>query len=201
MTWLNRGWLHGSVGLVLIGVAVAACSGSDTDVVSNDVQATAPSLSAASATPTDGTTALLDAIAEQHMITLNIALTDSGFDPAWIFIPEGRQVQLVFRNRGATEYHYRVVGLEPTNLLWINVPEDELEEGVTDDEHASHHSSEFVPWRATSRTGIKPTGDEVHAYVSRGGGRDVVRFIAPQIGTYSVIDPLHPEFTGELTVY
>ena len=58
-----------------------------------------------------------------------------------------------------------------------------------------------MAWRATSASGIKRTGDEVHAYVSSGGDRDVVRLAAPRIGAYSVVDPLHPEFTGELTVY
>ncbi|MDA1258414.1 MAG: hypothetical protein O3C10_11335 [Chloroflexi bacterium] len=201
MIWLRRGWLRILVGLVPLGLILAACSGSEATAVSDDVQEPAPISSDVDTAITDGTAALLSAIADQRTVTINIALTDTGFDPAWVFVPEGREVQLVFRNRGETEYHYRVVGLEPENLLWINVPEDVAEEGVTDDEHDAHHASEFVPWRATSRAGIKPTGDEVHAYVSSGGNRDVVRFVAPAIGTYSVVDPLHPEFTGELTVY
>ena len=140
--------------------------------------------------------------AEAYTLTLNILLTETGFDPPEIFVPAGREVQIVLRSRSRTELHYKVEGLTPSDVLWLSTPEDEAEreEGVSDDDHDFHHSSEFVPWRAESNAGIKPTGDEVHGYTWL-GTRDVVRFIAPDIGTYSIVDPLHPEFSGQITVY
>ena len=187
--------------LGLAGLAVLSCSSADAETPVTNEPVIAVTTEPVTAVISDGTAALLDAISEEHMVTINIALTDKGFDPPWIFVPEGELVQLVLRNRGSSEIHYKVEGMIPSELLWINVPKDEIEVGVTDDEHESHHSSEFVRWRATSTAGIKPTGEQVHAYVSRGGDRDVVRFVAPLIGTYPVIDPLHPEFSGEITVY
>jgi hypothetical protein len=199
----KRNAIWALISLALIGLIANACSGEtvvDAEQGLTEVQIV-ETPDPVDAVISDGTAALLDAISEQHMVTINVALTDDGYDPPWIFVPEGELVQLVLRNRGSSEIHYKVEGMVPSELLWINVAQDEIEVGVTDDEHESHHSSEFVRWRATSTSGIKPTGEQVHAYVSRGGDRDVVRFIAPKIGTYSVIDPLHPEFNGEITVY
>ena len=139
-------------------------------------------------------------------LTINVDITEAGYQPASISIPAGQRVQLVVRNRTQVEHHYRIVGLVPANLLWLADPVEATErvEGVTDDEHDAHHASSYVAWRAPSPAGILPTGDEVHAWAylySPGGGKDVVLFTATETGTFEVVCPLHPEMVGEVTVY
>ncbi|MCZ7574257.1 MAG: cupredoxin domain-containing protein [Ardenticatenaceae bacterium] len=140
-------------------------------------------------------------------LTINVDITDDGIEPASIFIPVGRRVQLVLRNRGTTEHHYRVVGLVPEDLLWL-AREATAEEqalvaagAVTEDEHAAHHqAASVVPYRSASPAGIQPTGNEVHAYAAA-GDMDVVFFTATNIGTFIVQDPLHPEIVGKVRVF
>lgn len=138
-------------------------------------------------------------------LTINIDITAEGYRPTGISIPAGQTVKLVVRNRTQIEHHYKIVGLVPSVLLWLADPVDtERVEGVTDEEHDAHHATEFVNWRAPSPAGIQPNGTEVHAWTflySPGGGKDVVLFSADTPGTYQVVCPLHPEFSGEVTVY
>ncbi len=136
-------------------------------------------------------------------ITVDIALTEDGFEPATIEIPAGERVRLVVRNRTRIEHHYRVVGLEATDLLWLAEPETEQREGVSDEAHDAHHNNMWVAWRAPSPAGVQPTGDEVHlwAYLySPGGGRDAMVFTPTTPGTYEVVCPLHPEHSGTVVV-
>jgi len=53
-------------------------------------------------------------------LTLNIDVSDSGIEPAVVFIPARRPIQLMLRNRGSTEHHYRAVGLVPDGLVWVS---------------------------------------------------------------------------------
>ena len=46
-------------------------------------------------------------------LTVNVEVSDGAIRPASVFIPAGRPVQLLVRNRGTMEHHYRVVGLTP----------------------------------------------------------------------------------------
>lgn len=135
-------------------------------------------------------------------LTFNVSLTENGPEPNHLFIPSSRLVQIVLRNHARSEVHYRVVGLTPARLSWIAVPEEDVvrEVGVSDEDHDAHHDLDWVSWRATSRGGIQPTGGEVHGYTSL-GELDVIRFIATNLGTYEVVDPLHPEFSAQLTVF
>ncbi|MBI2911843.1 MAG: hypothetical protein HYY05_06850 [Chloroflexi bacterium] len=140
-------------------------------------------------------------------MTINVDVTDAGIQPSSIFIPLGKRVRLVVRNRDSTERHYVVAGLVPRDLLWLsNEPTPDevtlVEDGaVTEDQHAEHHrSGRFVPFRSRSPWGIKPLGFEVHAYAA-GGAIDVVLFTATARGTFSVVDPLHPEASGKVTVF
>jgi len=131
--------------------------------------------------------------------TVNVDISDAEIQPSVVFVPAGRPVQLVLRNRGSTEHHYRVVGLVPDELLWMA---DGADRGGTAPaaEH-DHHGHRFVNWRAASPAGIRPTGHEVHAYVSPDRRLDVVFFTATQAGTYVVHCDLHPDKTGRLTVF
>lgn len=138
---------------------------------------------------------------DARLVTVNIDVTDAGFEPASVRVPAGPNVQLILRNRSGSERHYRVLGLKPTEPLWLAQPEDmEREEGVTDEDHEQHHEKGFVAFRGTSTAGVKPTLSEVHLYVI-GGGVDVMQFYALEVGTYEVEDPLHPEVRGRFTVY
>jgi cytochrome c-type biogenesis protein len=131
--------------------------------------------------------------------TVNVAISDGEIQPAAVFVPAGQSVQLVLRDRGSMEHHYRVVGLVPDELLWMA---DGADGGGTapTGEH-DHHGHRIVNWRAASPAGIRPTGHEVHAYVSRDRRLDVVFFTATQPGTYVVQCDLHPDETGRLTVF
>lgn len=131
---------------------------------------------------------------------VNVDMTDTGYQPASIFIPQGRRVLLVLRNRGTTEHHYRVLGLMPTNLLWLTEPAGAIEAGVSAEDHELHHSGDFVPWRDRSPAGIKPMGFEVHGYAVEGGVDEVV-FTPTNAGTFVVQDPLHPEIAGKVTIF
>ena len=133
-------------------------------------------------------------------ILLNVELSDTGIQPSTVFVPAGQPVQLVLRNRGSTEHHYRVVGLVPDELSWIAAPASAMDADVSEDDH-HQHDREFVRWRETSPAGISPTGDEVHGYVSRAKGVDVVLFSATQVGTFVVQCDLHPEEVGKLVVF
>jgi hypothetical protein len=112
-------------------------------------------------------------------LTLNVAVSDTDIQPSVLFVPAERPVQLLLRNRGSSEHHYRVVGLVPDDLAWVARGGSAPQEGVSDDEH-NHHGRRFLSQRAASPAGIRPTGDEVHAYVPVPGDVDVVLFTANQ---------------------
>lgn len=136
-----------------------------------------------------------------HYFNINVDISDIGIQPSSIFIPSEQRVRLVLRNQGSTEHHFRIVGLAPRDLLWASDPEAVREEDVTDEDHNLHHAGGYVPWRATSLAGIKPTGDEVHSYVSPTRRMDVVLFTATNSGTFVVQCLLHPEIVGKVTVF
>lgn len=196
-------WNRRAAGVLAAFLLVAACGGSS---------------GSATTTPQPVTVA---AHPELTPLTINVLLTDEGFEPETIFIPAGRQVQLVLRNRGTGEHHYKIKGLVPSSLAWISIPQidtydldtmtpDELASfgidltGVTDAleiEHVLHHlHATFVPFRDESPAGIKPIGLEVHGWVSL-GTVDVVSFFALTTGTYDSEDVLNPDLTGTVVVF
>ncbi len=141
-------------------------------------------------------------------LTINVEVTDEGYVPASIAIPTGQRVQLILRNRGTAEHHYRVLGLAPEGLVFLAAPEDEAPAeapaGVSDGEHGQHHSGDgdgaFVPSRAmTTPAGVRVTGERIHAW-AESGGLDTVIFTATKPGTFDVSDPRHPEIVGKLIV-
>ncbi|MGI9647069.1 MAG: hypothetical protein ACR2OI_00975 [Acidimicrobiia bacterium] len=174
-----------------LAVLAASCSGGSSD--SGDQAPTTTG-------PGDNSPAVVADEFDPFVMTVNIDITENGYEPASLFVPAGRSLQLVVRNRTSTEHHYRVSGLEASELLWLSEPDMVIEEGVSEEEHLLHHQAAFVDWRGTSPNGIKPTLEEVHAYCA-GGQVDIIRFRAMSIGTYVVDDPLHPELTGEIKVF
>jgi hypothetical protein len=144
----------------------------------------------------------------EFQITVNVDLTDTGFEPATVYIPQGRGVQLILRNRGNTEHHYRVQGLIPGQITWLasaeynllqlqdEVPPEEMSEA----EHLLHHLIAFVPFRDPSPFGVTVLSNEVHGYAEP-RSRDIIRFIPTNAGTFEVQDVLHPEITGRLVVF
>jgi cytochrome c-type biogenesis protein len=133
-------------------------------------------------------------------LTLNVDISDTGINPSAVFVPAGRPVRLLLRNRGSMEHHYRVVGLAPDDLSWIDRSGNASQDGVSDEEH-NHHDRRFVQSRAPSPAGIRPTRGEVHAFVVGPNDLDVVLFTPTLAGTYVVRCDLHPEHTGKLTVF
>lgn len=192
---LIRGWPRVLVGLLLAVLVLVACSGATGESGVTPVPQGEP-------TPVvdlEGPDATLLPDQRVMPLTINVVMTDDGFQPSSIFIPVGREARLVVRNHGMTEHHYKVEGLVPGDVLWrapaaASVTEEE-------DEHLAHHpGASYVPFRSTSRAGIKPTGDEVHAYAAA-GGLDVILFTATNTGTFLVQDPLHPEIVGKVKVF
>ena len=162
-----------------------------------------------SATPEDPLQGLVDIIDEVREVqrdvlplTFNIDLTPDGPKPEHLFVPGNRNVQIVFRNRARSEVHYQVLELIPDEIAWIAVPEEDVvrEADVSDEDHDAHHDRDFVLWRAESLSGIQPSGEEIHGYTAL-GELDVVRFVSTTLGTFDVVDPLHPEFSARLTIY
>lgn len=194
MERLIRGWRRVLVGLLPVVLVLVACTGVTS--VSNKAEVAAPQEDPAAVVNLDKLRAISSDQPLEYL-TINVRITDDGFQPASIFIPVGRRVKLVVRNHGMAEHHYRIVGLVPGDLRWRQT------DAVTDEdeEHLDHHpGASYVPYRSTSKAGIKPTGDEVHAFAA-GRALDVVLFIPTNTGTFAVQDPLHPEIVGKVTVF
>ena len=128
------------------------------------------------------------------LLTLNVSISNRGFEPATVFVPAGQPVQLMLRGRGTAEHHYRVVGLQPAELWWILPPSGD------GGEH-DHHNIQYATSRVPSPSGITPTGKEVHGYVSAARNIDVVLFTATAPGKYEIVCDLHSEKLGTLTVF
>jgi len=196
---VRRGYAIAVAGLALLGLGIALRAGAADDVIVAEAGA-----SQAGVADAVDHTAHRDADLgrPEVYLTINVALTDDAMQPSSIFVPLGRRVRLVVRNRGSSEHHYRVVGLVPKDLLWLaqDLPGESAASTITD-EHADHHEEiSFVPFRFASMAGVRPTGNEVHAYALP-GELDAVSFTATKTGTFSVRCPLHPRIVGTLTVF
>lgn len=135
-----------------------------------------------------------------HYLTVNVSVSDAGVEPSTVFVPAGQPVQLMLRNRTASEHHYRVVGLSPDDLAWVERGGSTVPDALAEEGH-DHHNRQTVRTRAASPAGITPTGREVHGYVTGASKVDVVLFTATQAGTFVVTCDLHPEHVGSLTVF
>lgn len=205
MFWLLiRRWRSILIGLLPIVLVLAACTAT-TDEGSSQAGASVQQGEAANGDPAAVVNLeKLRAVSSDQPLdykTINVRITDDGYQPASLSIPLGQRVKLVVRNHGRTEHHYKIVGLVPGDLRW-RVPAEMSEEEMTseEDNHDLHHAGAFVSMRSASPAGIQPTSHEVHAY-AEGGGVDVVLFIPTNSGTFTVQDPLHPEIVGQVTVF
>jgi hypothetical protein len=174
---------------------------------------------------------LFEGAALKIIPTVNIYMTEEGFEPSSITIAAGERVRLVLRNRTLKERHYRVIGMPAASINWMAVPLDRWEV-VDANEHLAHafhheeedaepaegvfvnprggwvdhdhsHALDYIPWRGTSPSGIKPNGREVHGWTfpySSSGNLDVMTFIPLVAGTYTAFDPVNPSFIGEIVV-
>ncbi len=191
----GRRWATAFAAFVLLASACSADTSSQPDSLAT----------------TTTTSVMVPADPDAGVFIANVNMTDAGFDPAILFLPAGRYVRLVLRNRGEEEHHYRVVGLIPAQLRWLrpaDLDEDQIESseefvGVYEDdvEHVLHHlAPSYVPFKEESPAGIKPIGNEVHGYAAT-GKIDVVAFYALETGTYEVVDALFPEIKGQIIVF
>ncbi len=133
-------------------------------------------------------------------LTVNVSLTNAGIEPPTVFVPAGQPVQLMLRNRTTSEHHYRVVGLTPDEIAWVQRGGGAVDASLAEPGH-DHHSRQLVRARTASPSGITPTGREVHGYVSAASNIDMVLFTATETGTFVVQCDLHPEHVGSLTVF
>ncbi|MBM3818525.1 MAG: hypothetical protein FJW14_05835 [Acidimicrobiia bacterium] len=138
--------------------------------------------------------------APSNYLTVNVSLTAAGIEPAAVFVPSGQPVQLMLRNRTTGEHHYRVVGLTPDEIAWVQRGGGTVDASLAEPGH-DHHNRQLVRARAASPSGITPTGREVHGYVSAAGNIDMVLFTATETGSFVVQCDLHPEHVGSLTVF
>lgn len=191
-----RGWRRVLGGLVPVGLLLGACTSAPG--VSNQAGVAAPRAESAAVAHLHEHHPASSDEAPAAPLTINVYVTDAGFQPASIFIPAGQEVQLVMRNLGVTEHHLRVLGLVPRDLM--RPAKNEAVTGSDGDDHAQHHGASGVPFGlSASSTGLPRIGDEVHAHAVA-GGMDVVFFTATKTGTFAVQCPLHPGMVGEVAV-
>ncbi len=204
----HRRSLQYLIGVLALSLVAAACSSSDTGSVGGAVRSEREIVTVQ---PDLG----------MPPLNVNVLLTDEGFEPDFIFLPAGRQIRLVLRNRGTTEHHFRIKGLVPAQLRWMLTPEvDETEvddlspeemadlgivleggEGEADLSHIVHHlTPQFVPTKEVSPTGIKPLGTDVHGYATL-GTTEVMTFFALQTGEFVSEDVRFPDITGRVIVF
>ena len=205
----HRGLLRYLAGALVLALVAGACSSDD------------GSESGAGSTGREQEIVTVQADLSMPPLNVNVVLTDDGFEPDFIFLPAGRQIRLVLRNRGTTEHHFRIQGLIPAQLRWMLTPE--IDESEVDDlsleelmdlgigpvdasseadlSHLVHHlTPSFVPTKPMSPTGIKPLGTEVHGYVTL-GATEVMTFFALQTGQFISEDVRFPEITGRVKVF
>lgn len=158
-----------------------------------------------------------------NALNVNVLLTDEGIEPDIIFLPAGRPIRLVLKNRGTSEHHFRIKGLIPSQLRWMQVPEiDEYDAesmspedlaaygimeaaGITDEAELAHYfhhlTPQMVPFKDESPAGIRVLGTEVHGYVGPQAPTEVMEFFALQTGEYIADDVRFPEFTARVIVF
>src|SRR5687768_7722940 len=89
-----------------------------------------------------------------HDFTVTRALSKTGLEPSAVFVPAGQPVQLMLRNRTTSEHHYRVVGLTPDELAWVERGgESAIPDTLAEPGH-DHHNRRLVRTRAVSPAGI-----------------------------------------------
>ena len=137
-------------------------------------------------------------------IIVNVTFEEEGIWPSQISVPEDRQVQLVLRNNTDDEHHYHILGMATAGMLWREKADGTLSDvsGVSEEDHNAHHPDvNMVPFHiCTSRSGICPTGEWVHAHADP-ADMDVVIFVAPTPGSYTVTDPLNPDLEATFNVF
>jgi hypothetical protein len=165
---------------------------------------------------------VVEADATVPALNVNVDLYDDRIEPEIIFLPAGRPIRLVITNRTEHEHHFRIKGLEPTALRWMEVPEvDEYDAAsmspeelaaygfaeaatITDEAELAHYfhhlTPQMVPSRPASPSGIKPLGTEVHGWVIR-GTKDLIEFFALEPGEYVADNPRFPEITARVIVF
>lgn len=136
-------------------------------------------------------------------IIVNVWFDGSGVWPKQVSVPVNRQVQLVMRNHDVEEHHYHILGMPTVGMLWLS-KEGEMSSvsDVTEEEHAMHHPEvNMVPFHiCTSRSGICPTGQWIHAHADP-ADMDIVVFVTDTTGSYEVTDPLHPDVKAMVNVF
>lgn len=136
------------------------------------------------------------------VMTLNVSLDEGGIAPSVLSLPAGMPVRLVVRNRGAQGHHFHVQGVKPSEMLWLA---KDFESGsviqVGGEDHLAHHSGQMLPQHiCTSRTGLCPTGLDVHAHAGP-GEIDIIEFTATEPGIYLATCPLHPGMQSRVVVF
>jgi hypothetical protein len=121
-----------------------------------------------------------------NYLTVNVSLSNAGIEPSAVFVPAGQPVQLMLRNRTTGEHHYRVVGLTPDDIAWVERGGSAAVDATLAEPGHDHHNRQLVRTRTVSPAGIAPTGREVHGYVSAATSIDVVLFTATDTGTFVV---------------
>ena len=189
----TKGTLAAILALAAMAVALTACGGAtvaDDVAVSTIASVTLASAQAAAIPRNTG-----------EILTINVDLTDQGFSPDTIFMAQGQRVKLVVRNKGATEHHFHIIGLDPADMLW-SVKGTEME-GVdlTEEEAHNHDHGELADFHVcTSAFGICPTGLSVHAHAAP-GDLDIIMFTTTNQGNFEITDPLHQNLMGTAIVF
>jgi len=140
---------------------------------------------------------------DQPPVVVNVWFDNRGVWPQQVSVPAGRQVQLVMRNHDQEEHHYHIMGLPTVGMLWLSKEgEMSTESDVTAEDHEIHHAAvNMVPFHiCTSRSGVCPTGQWIHAHAEP-ADMDIIVFVTDEPGTYEVSDPLHPDLKAMVNVF
>lgn len=186
--------------------AMAACSGqsaSDSSAGLGGMAVPAEENAAGVDLPVDDRTQKVVPLPTDDLlpVVVNVWFDGSGVWPKHVSVPADRQVLLVLRNHDQEEHHYHILGMPTAGIRWRS-REDGAASGVSPEEHALHHPEEhWVDYHiCTSRSGICPTGEWVHAHANP-ADMDMISFIANTPGVYAVIDPLHPDLKAVFSVF
>lgn len=185
--------------ILIIGVLallLSACGGATaTPLVVADEVAAAPTEPVVIPRGTGGT------------LTINVNVTDQGFEPNTIFMAQGQRVKLVVRNHGATEHHFHIIGLDPENMLWAakgtemeGLGSEDVDLEDEDDGHNHDHGGLVDFHVCTSAFGVCPTGLSVHAHAAA-GDMDIILFTTTNQGNFQITDPLHQNLMGTAIVF
>jgi hypothetical protein len=128
---------------------------------------------------------------------VEVWVDEHGFAPSTVEVEAGRPLILVFFNPTDREHHYHIIDLEPDELAWFMVVENELDMYDLEVLFAVERALDHI---CDAETGICRLGINVHMHANP-KRFDAIMFTAPVAGSFTVEDPLHPSMRATFVVH